>query len=83
MGYQDIDKEIAHLEVVFGFISTGERFPLSYWHQRLRALHRSSMVPTQHVRLARLEATLRSLAAQEEAVCEESPENLTATELWR
>jgi hypothetical protein len=68
MGYQEIDREIAHLEVVFGLISARDRFPLSYWHQRLRALHRESMVPTQRERVARLEAMLRSLGASEETV---------------
>jgi len=62
MSYQDIDKEIAHLELVFGKITTRDRFPLSYWHKRLVALHRSAMMPAQRERVARLEATLRSLA---------------------
>ena len=65
MSYQDIDKEIAHLAIVFSLISTCDRFPLSYWHQRLHALTRSStMLPTQRQRLAQLEATLRSVSAQ-------------------
>ena len=66
MSYQDIDREIAHLEVVFVLISTRDRFPLSYWYDRLRALYRSSLMPAQRVRVERLEATLRSLHAAEE-----------------
>jgi hypothetical protein len=66
MSYQDIDKEIAHLELVFGKISTRDRFPLSYWHQRLLALLRSSMMPAQRQRVARLEATLRTLGESRE-----------------
>lgn len=66
MSIQSIDQEIAHLETVFGRISTPEcptlaSFPLSYWQQRLNDLDRSSMMPAQRARVARLEATLRSL----------------------
>jgi hypothetical protein len=64
MSYQDIDKEIAHLEAVFNFLSPRDRFPLSYWHRRLHALNRSSMVPAQRQRVAHLEATLRSVGAR-------------------
>ncbi|WP_233805898.1 hypothetical protein [Paraburkholderia sp. HP33-1] len=64
MSYQDIDKEIAHLEVVFNALSARDRFPLSYWHRRLHALDRLSMVPAQLERVDRLEARLRSLGAQ-------------------
>ncbi|SDR25184.1 hypothetical protein SAMN05443245_3944 [Paraburkholderia fungorum] len=68
MSYQDIDKEIAHLELVFGKISTRDRFPLSYWHKRLLALHRSAMMPAQRARVTRLEATLRTLGESRETV---------------
>lgn len=71
MGYQDIDREIAHLEVVFGRISTRDRFPLSYWHRRLRVLHDASMMPSQRARVARLEATLRMLGEAKQTVCAE------------
>ncbi|MEX3787417.1 hypothetical protein [Paraburkholderia sp. BR14374] len=64
MSYQDIDREIAHLEVVFNALSARDRFPLSYWHRRLHALNRSSMVPAQRQRVAHLEARLRSVGAQ-------------------
>ncbi|MBC8730507.1 hypothetical protein [Paraburkholderia sp. UCT2] len=64
MSYQDIDKEIAHLEVVFNALSGRDRFPLSYWHRRLHALSRSSMVPAQRQRVAHLEARLRSVGAR-------------------
>jgi hypothetical protein len=80
MGHQDIDKEIAHLEVVFGLISTRDRFPLSYWHQRLRALHRESMMPSQRLRIARLEATLRLLREEEETTRTERQRDSTATQ---
>jgi hypothetical protein len=80
MGHQDLDREIAHLEVVFGLISTRDRFPLSYWHQRLRALPRESMLPSQRARVARLEATLRSLNAAQEAIREEWERDSTATQ---
>jgi hypothetical protein len=68
MGYQDIDREIAHLEVVFGMIPTRNRLPLSYWHQRLRALRDASMMPTQRARVERLEATLLALGEPKETV---------------
>lgn len=68
MSYQDIDKEIAHLELVFGKISARDRFPLSYWHKRLHTLLRSAMMPAQRERIARLEAMLRSLGESRETV---------------
>jgi hypothetical protein len=61
MSYQDIDKEIAHLELVFGQISVNDRIPLSYWRNRLHKLPKTALMPTQRARLARLEAALRSL----------------------
>lgn len=80
MSYHDIDKEIAHLEVVFGLISTGDRFPLSYWHQRLCALPRASMMPAQRARVARLEATLRSLRESEQTAGTGSPHHSPAAQ---
>jgi hypothetical protein len=68
MSYQDIDKEIAHLQLVFALISPRDRFPLSYWHRRLHALMRSSMMPTQRARVAHLEAMLRSVDARVDQV---------------
>jgi hypothetical protein len=62
MSYQNVDKEIAHLEHVFRVISGRDRFPLSYWQKRLHALRIASMMPTQRQRVVRLEATLRLLA---------------------
>ena len=79
MTYQDIDKEIAHLEVVFGLISPRDRFPLSYWHQRLRVLHSASMMPAQRARVARLEATLRALRESEETASAGPPHHSTVT----
>ncbi|EEA03373.1 conserved hypothetical protein [Burkholderia sp. H160] len=64
MNYQDIDKEIAHLKVVFNALSSRDGFPLSYWHRRLHALHHSPMMPAQRRRVAQLEAMLRSVAAR-------------------
>lgn len=67
MNYQELDKEIAHLERVFGMISTNDRIPLSYWHSRLRNLPRPTLMPIQRARIARLEATLRSLTETDQA----------------
>ena len=61
MSYQDLDKEIAHLERIFGLISTNDRIPLSYWRNRLRLLPKALLMPTQRARLARLDVALRSL----------------------
>jgi len=70
MSHQDIDKEIAHLERVFGQISANDRIPLSYWRNRLKMLPRASLMPTQRARLERLAAALHSMeqAAQKLAV---------------
>lgn len=61
MSYQDIDKEIAHLEHVFRLISANDRIPLSYWSQRLSRFPKTVLMPIQRARLARLEVALRSL----------------------
>ncbi|WP_373683006.1 hypothetical protein [Paraburkholderia sp. UYCP14C] len=77
MSYQDIDKEIAHLEVVFNALSARDRFPLSYWHRRLLALNRSSMVPAQRQRVAHLEARLRSIGARLDPLAGATPVGTT------
>jgi hypothetical protein len=79
MNYQELDKEIAHLERVFGMISTNDRIPLSYWHNRLRNLPRPTLMPTQRERIARLEETLRSLNEADEASFAEAPLRPTGT----
>jgi hypothetical protein len=79
MNYQELDKEIAHLERVFGMISTNDRIPLSYWHNRLRNLPRPRLIPTQRERIARLEETLRSLNEADEASFAEAPLRPTGT----
>jgi len=80
MSYHDIDKEIAHLEVVFGLISTRDRFPLCYWHQRLCTLLCASLMPAQRARIARLEATLRSLRESEQTAGTGSPRHSPAAQ---
>lgn len=79
MNYQELDKEIAHLERVFGMISANDRIPLSYWHTRLRNLPRPTLMPAQRARIARLEETLRSLAEANEASSTEAPLRPTGT----
>ncbi|MGF6771557.1 hypothetical protein P3T18_004044 [Paraburkholderia sp. GAS199] len=61
MSHLDIDKELSHLERVFGQISANDRIPLSYWRNRLVMLPRDSLMPSQRARLARLDATLSAL----------------------
>ncbi|MFL9910903.1 hypothetical protein [Paraburkholderia sp. RL17-337-BIB-A] len=80
MSYQDIDKEIAHLELVFGQISINDRIPLSYWRNRLHKLPNTSLMPTQRARLARLEAALRSLEQSAQKVASEPPMRSTGTQ---
>ncbi|MFM0014476.1 hypothetical protein PQR46_15215 [Paraburkholderia sediminicola] len=79
MSYQDIDKEIAHLELVFGLISTNDRIPLSYWRNRLGRFPKASLMPTQRARLARLEAALRSLEQSARTLTDEPPMRATGT----
>jgi hypothetical protein len=79
MSYQDIDKEIAHLERVFGLISINDRIPLSYWRNRLRLLPRTLLMPTQRTRLARLEAALRALEQSAQKLMAEPPIRSTGT----
>ncbi|MFM0627277.1 hypothetical protein [Paraburkholderia xenovorans] len=79
MNYQELDKEIAHLERVFGMISSNDRIPLSYWHNRLRNLPKPTLMPTQRERIARLEETLRSLNEADEASFAGAPLRPTGT----
>ncbi|WP_025599916.1 hypothetical protein [Burkholderia sp. WSM2230] len=73
MSYQNLDREIAHLELVFGRIPVNDSLPLSYWESRLRALSGAPLMPAQRARIARLEAALAALREPEEAVCELPP----------
>ncbi|CAH2781258.1 MAG: hypothetical protein CPDRYMAC_1609 [uncultured Paraburkholderia sp.] len=61
MSYQDLDRDIAHLELVLGLISTTDRIPLSYWHGKLQRLANSQLMPAQRTRVERLESQLRAL----------------------
>jgi len=61
MNHHELEKELAHLEYVFGLISPADRIPLSYWRSRLDSLPASSLIPAQRSRLARLETALRAL----------------------
>ncbi|MGF6993536.1 hypothetical protein [Paraburkholderia sp. GAS32] len=79
MSYHDIDKEIAHLELVFGKISTNDRIPLSYWRNRLGMFPKTLLMTTQRARLARLEAALRSLEQSAQTPAAERPMRATGT----
>ncbi|MFM0503858.1 hypothetical protein [Paraburkholderia caffeinilytica] len=79
MSYYDIDKEIAHLEFVFGKISSNDRIPLSYWRNRLSMFPKASLMATQRVRLARLEAALRSLERAAQTLATAPPMRATGT----
>ncbi|CAE6838473.1 hypothetical protein [Paraburkholderia nemoris] len=79
MSYHDIDKEIAHLEFVFGKISTNDRIPLSYWANRLSSFPKTLLMPTQRARLARLDAALRSLEQSAQTLAPEPPMRATGT----
>jgi len=73
MSYQNLDREIAHLELVFGRLSVNDSLPLSYWESRLRTLSGAPLMPAQRARVARLAATLAALREPEEAVCDVPP----------
>jgi hypothetical protein len=62
-------------------ISTNDRIPLSYWHNRLQNLPRPTLMPIQRARIARLEATLRSLTEADEASFAEAPLRPTGTRM--
>ncbi|MEC5406025.1 hypothetical protein VOM14_10750 [Paraburkholderia sp. MPAMCS5] len=68
MSYQNLDKEIAHLERVFVLISVNDRIPLSYWAKRLRLLSSGPLMPAQRERIARLEAMLCALRESDDSV---------------
>ena len=79
MSYQDIDKEIAHLEHVFRLISATDRIPLSYWRNRLSMFPRTMLMPIQRARLARLEVALRSLEQSARRPAAKAPMRSTGT----
>jgi hypothetical protein len=80
MSYHDIDKEIAHFELVFGLISANDRIPLSYWRNRLSMLPKTSLMPIQRARLARLDAALRTLEQSAQALAAKPPMRSTGTQ---
>jgi hypothetical protein len=79
MSYQDLDKEIAHLELVFGQISANDRIPLSYWRNRLHKLPAAALMPSQRARLARLEAALHTLEQSAQQLPSRPPMRSTGT----
>ncbi|MFL9868126.1 hypothetical protein PQR67_28450 [Paraburkholderia fungorum] len=79
MSFQQIDKEIAHLELVFGQISANDRIPLSYWRQRLVSLPQTSLMPSQRARLARLDVVLRALEQSVRTLVAKPPLRPTGT----
>ncbi|CAB3675161.1 hypothetical protein [Paraburkholderia rhynchosiae] len=81
MSYQNLDREIAHLELVFGRISVNDRIPLSYWQNRLDMLSSAALMPAQRARIVKLEATLSALRESEETVCEAPPGSLKGARL--
>jgi hypothetical protein len=73
MSYQDLDRDIAHLELVVGLISMTDRIPLSYWHARLRRLANSPLMPAQRARVERLESQLRALEEPDDVASAGTP----------
>jgi hypothetical protein len=73
MSYLNLDREVAHLERVFGRLSANDGLPLWYWENRLRVLLSGPVMPAQQARLMRLRAVLQALRESGETVCDAPP----------
>jgi hypothetical protein len=69
MSCQDLDRDIEHLERVFGRLTVGDCLPLSYWEQRLHDLLTQSPMPAQRARIVRLQSVLYTLRDSGQTIC--------------
>jgi hypothetical protein len=68
MDNYQLESELQHLERVLGHIAGEQRFPLSYWRNRLNKVLAASLVPSQRTRARKLDGQLKALEARAPAV---------------
>jgi hypothetical protein len=61
MNHHQLEKDIEHLEHIIGRLSGRDRIPLSYWRGRLDSVSNANLVPSQVLRVKRLNEALRAL----------------------
>lgn len=63
MNHHQIEKDIQHLEHVIRRLSGSDRIPLSYWRNRVDSVLNAELVPSQAIRVKRINEVLRALEA--------------------
>ncbi|SDE18981.1 hypothetical protein [Paraburkholderia lycopersici] len=64
MNHHQLEKDIEHLEHIIGRLSGRDRIPLSYWRGRLDSVSTANLVPSQMLRVKRLNEALRALESR-------------------
>jgi hypothetical protein len=64
MNHHQLEKDIEHLEHIITRLSGRDRIPLSYWRGRLDSVSSANLVPSQMLRVKRLNEALRALESR-------------------
>jgi hypothetical protein len=64
MNHHQLEKDIEHLEHIIARLSGRDRIPLSYWRGRLDSVSNANLVPSQALRVKRLNEALRALESR-------------------
>ncbi|CAG9246738.1 hypothetical protein [Paraburkholderia unamae] len=64
MNHHQLEKDIEHLEHIIARLSGRDRIPLSYWRGRLDTVSHANLVPSQMLRVKRLNDALRALESR-------------------
>ena len=64
MNHHQLEKDIEHLEHIIARLSGRDRIPLSYWRGRLASVSSANLVPSQALRVKRLDEALRVLESR-------------------
>ena len=64
MNHPQLEKDIQHLEHVISRLSGADRIPLSYWRNRVDSVLTAELVPSQALRVKRINEALSALEAR-------------------
>ncbi|PXW16052.1 hypothetical protein [Paraburkholderia caballeronis] len=64
MNHHQLEKDIQHLEHVISRLSGADRIPLSYWRNRVDSVLTAELVPSQALRVKRINEALSALEAR-------------------
>jgi hypothetical protein len=65
MDHRQLEKEILHLENVIGRISAADGIPISYWRNRVGTVASTHMLPSQKMRLKRIDDRLAQIESSD------------------